>query len=152
MICFYVEHRGSPVPRVYGYRRTWDIYAYGVRRTPAGLSIIYNTTISTDTDYVRREIPVPTNVVLESYVVRSFTGVITIGLLTHHVLDFIQTRLLINQPHLVQCDCILNVDDFECQFVCHNLYYYVVNIRTLFCGAKPFRYYFCNLISQTITR
>ena len=100
MICFYVEHRGSPVPRVYGYRRTWDIYAYGVRRTAAQLPILYIITIaicilyyiiiiSTGTDKVRIEIPVPTNVVLELYVVSTFTGVTTIGLPTQYCLTLL---------------------------------------------------------------
>jgi hypothetical protein len=99
LICFYVEHQGSPVPRAYGYRRTWDIYAYIVRRTPAQLPILYITTITigilyyiitppTGTDKVRIEIPIPLDVVLGMYVVRSFTVVITIGLtyslLTYH--------------------------------------------------------------------
>ena len=97
MICFYVEHQGSTVPRVYGYRRTWDIYAYAGVRTAAQLPILYITTISvcilyyittisTGTDKVRIEIPVPLDVVLESYVVRSFTVVFTIGLPTHYLL------------------------------------------------------------------
>ena len=100
MICFYVEHRGSPVPRVYGYRRTWDIYAICVRRTAAQLPILYIITIDigilyyiitppTGIDKVRIEIPIPTDVVLESYVVSMFTGVTTIGLPTQYCLTLL---------------------------------------------------------------
>ena len=88
---------GSTVPRAYGYRRTWDIYAICVRRTAAQLHALYITTISvcilyyittisTDTDRVRIEIPVPLDVVLELYVVSTFTVVFTIGLPTHYLL------------------------------------------------------------------
>ena len=100
MICFYVEHQGSTVPRAYGYRRTWDIYAIYVRRTAAQLHALYITTISvcilyyiitppTGTDKVRIEIPVPTDVVLGSYVVSTFTGVTTIGLPTQYCLTLL---------------------------------------------------------------
>ena len=62
---------GSPVPRAYGYRRTWDIYAICVRRTPAGLPILYIITPPTGIDKVRIEIPIPLDVVRGLYVVRS---------------------------------------------------------------------------------
>ena len=97
MICFYIERTSSTYPRVYGYRRTWDIHAICVRRTADQLPILYIITIAlgilyyiitppTGIDKVRIEIPVPANVVLGMYVIRSFTVVITIGLPTHYLL------------------------------------------------------------------
>ena len=95
-----VQHHPSAYPRVYGYRRTWDIHAICVRRTAAQLPILYIITIAicilyyiiiipTDTDYVRTEIPIPTYVVLELYVVSTFTGVTTIGLPTQYCLTLL---------------------------------------------------------------
>jgi hypothetical protein len=91
LICFYVEHQGST-----GTPRIWISAYVGyicdiVRRTPAQLPILYIITItigilyyiitpSTGIDKVRIEIPIPLDVVLGMYVVRSFTVVITIGL------------------------------------------------------------------------
>ena len=56
--------------------------------------ILYIITSPTDTDYVRTEIPLPYNVVLGSFVVSTFTDILTIGLPTHtHMLNYINRML-----------------------------------------------------------
>ena len=107
MRCFYVERTPSTYTRIYGYRRTWDIHTICVPRTAAQPPILYSITIAallllyiitypTRIDKVRIEISIPANVVLDKYVVSTFTGIITVALL----LVYYTTRVAIAIPFI----------------------------------------------------
>ena len=78
--------------------------------------ILYIITSPTDTDYVRTEIPIPYNVVLDKYVVSTFTGVFTVALLP----VYYTTRFAVAIPTIHDfSDIALQL--LDCIVIIHNI-------------------------------